>query len=96
MIWPPIEYIIVILTVIAMCANIFVFLALKVYRIRSSAIIMVTMTLILLVRTLSSTLKLADESTDSVRNYLMHSRVFHDISTYLFGIVVVILFFQWH
>ena len=28
-------------------------------------------------------------------NYLKHMRIFHDISTYLFGIVAVILLFQW-
>ena len=95
MIWPTVEYIIIILSISAMAVNIFVFFKLKVYRICSSAVIMVVMTLILLVRGLSSILKLADAVTD-VREYLKHIRIFHDISTYFWGIVVVILFFQWH
>ena len=56
---------------------------------------MLAMTLILLTRAISSVLKLNDAENGDDLNYLKVIRISHDVSTYLFGIVIVMLFFQW-
>ena len=60
MIWAPGEYVIICLVVLSIVADIFVFIIAKVYRIRTSSLIMLAMTLILLIRALSSVAKLTD------------------------------------
>ena len=93
--WNGIEVTIIILSFIAILINIAVFFSLKMYRVCSSAMLITLMTIILAMRVATEALKIVDDESNIVGDFLLHLRVTHDISTYFFAIVLVILFFQW-
>ena len=91
--WSGIEVTIIVLSFIAILINIAVFFSLKMHRVCSSAALLALMTIILGMRVVTESLKLVDDESNLVGDFLLHLRVTHDISTYFFAIVLVILFF---
>ena len=91
--WRGLETTIIVLSFIAILVNIAVFFSLKMHRVCSSATLITLMTIILGMRVATEGLKVLDDQNNNVEDFLLHLRVTHDISTYFFGIVLVILFF---
>ena len=89
----PVEVTIIVLSFVAILINIAIFFSLKMFKVISSAILITMMTLILAMRIVTEGFKMADDKSNIVSDYILHIRVTHDISTYLFGLVLLVLFF---
>ena len=94
--WKWAEGLIIVLCFITLLVNITAFSTLKMYRVCSSAVLITLMTLILGIRVVTEALKLVDDESRLLQDFIFHIRVTHDISKLLFGCVIVILFFQWY
>ena len=87
------EGIIIVVCTIAILINLAAFLTLNMFRVWSSAILITLMTMILGMRVTTEVLKLNNDYAKNKRRFVFDIRITYDIETYIFCIVVVILFF---